>query len=247
MDKRVAGDTATEYVTGGTGGIDLTSPSPALGTSYAAFYTPWIVVPNPAETGGTISIPPGGAVAGVYARTDATRGVFKAPAGVNAAITNAIDVDTKFSVTQQGTLNSNNVNVIRPVKGAGIAVMGGRTRKTYGADRYINARRTLIYIKESIKDSTQFAVFENNDERLWSRLRSTADRILRPVWSEGGLRGSSQAQAYYIICDDTINTPQVIQNGEVRMEIGVALEYPAEFIIIRLSQYEGGADTEIIS
>ena len=215
------------------------------GSSYGASYTPWITVPDPAAPGSTIDIPPGGAVAGIYARTDATRGVFRAPAGVLATLSNCLDTDVKFSSSQQGELNSKNINVIRPVAGSGIAVMGGRTRKPYGADRYINARRTLIYIKESLRASTQFAVFENNDQRLWTRLTSTADRILRPIWSEGGLRGSSAAEAYYIICDDTINTAPVISSGEVRMEIGVALEYPAEFIVIQLSQYEGGTDLTV--
>jgi phage tail sheath protein FI len=118
--------------------------------------------------------------------------------------------------------------------------MGGRTRKTYNADRYISARRTLIYIKEVLRRSTQFAVFENNDQRLWSALRMSAERILRPLWEAGGLRGSSAAEAYYITCDDTINTPSVIQSGEVRMEVGVALEYPAEFVVIRITQFDRG-------
>ena len=121
--------------------------------------------------------------------------------------------------------------------------MGARTRKAYGADRYVSARRTLIYIKESLRRSTQFALFENNDQRLWGQLQMTAERLLRPLWEAGGLRGASAAEAYYIKCDSTINTPSVIQSGEVRMEIGVALEYPAEFIVIRVSQVESGAFT----
>jgi phage tail sheath protein FI len=121
--------------------------------------------------------------------------------------------------------------------------MGGRTRKTFGADRYVSARRTLIYIKEVVRRSTQFAVFENNDQRLWASLRMSAERILRPLWEAGGLKGSNTNEAYYIRCDDTINTPSVIQSGEVRMELGVALQYPAEFVIIRLTQYDQGSFT----
>lgn len=238
---RGASETSSEYETALSG----TLASTAGGSSYVAAYTPWIVVGDPNSVGSTITIPPGGAVAGVYARTDATRGVFRAPAGVLANLTNCLNVDANFSTSKQGQLNTNGYNVIRPVAGSGISVMGGRTRKSYGADRYVNARRTLIYIRESLKNSTQFAVFENNDQRLWTRLTSTADRILRPIWSEGGLRGSSAAEAYYIVCDDTVNTPPVISSGEVRMEIGVALEYPAEFIVIQLSQYEGGSDINI--
>ena len=115
-----------------------------------------------------------------------------------------------------------------------------RTRKMYGTDKYINARRTLIYIKEALRRSTQFAVFENNDQRLWHALRMSAERILRPLWSAGGLKGASTAQAYFIRCDETLNNPQVIASGEVHMEVGVALQYPAEFVIIRITQYDQG-------
>jgi hypothetical protein len=211
-------------------------------TSYAASYAPWIVVGDPSTgNGGTVTIPPGGAVAGIFARTDATQGVYKSPAGIQANITNAVGVDVVWSDTELGALNStNHINVIRPLAGSGICVMGARTNKRFNADRYISARRTLIYLKESLRNSTEFAVFENNDERLWARLRATADRVLRPVWANGGLRGNTADDAYYIVCDNTVNTPAIIASGEVRMEIGVALEYPAEFVVIRISQFESG-------
>jgi hypothetical protein len=214
--------------------------------SYVASYGPWIIVPNPQRVGTTISIPPGGGVMGVMARIDATVGVFRAPAGVIAGITNAVGVQTKFTDTELGDLNYSHINVIRSVVGAGIAVMGARTRKTYGADKYVSPRRTLIYIKEVLKRSTQFAVFENNDQRLWAALRMSADRILRPLWEAGGLRGNNPSEAYYVRCDETINTPSVISSGEVRMEVGVALEYPAEFIIIRVTQFDRSSFTSEI-
>lgn len=208
------------------------------GDSYTATYGPWLLIADPQNVGQVKAIPPGGAVAGVYARVDATVGVFRAPAGVIAGISNAVGVQTKFTDTALGDLNANNVNVIRSVVGSGISVMGARTRKSYGVDRYVSARRTLIYLREVLKRSTQFALFENNDERLWSALRLTADRVLRGLWQSGGLRGSNTSEAYYINCDASVNTPAVIASGEARMEIGVALEYPAEFIVIRLSQYD---------
>jgi phage tail sheath protein FI len=213
------------------------------GDSYSASYGPWIIVPNPSRVGTTINVPPGGAVMGMMARIDATVGVFRAPAGVIAGLTNAVGVQAKFTDTELGDLNSQNINVVRSVVGAGICCMGARTRKTYGADRYVSARRTLIYIKEVLRRSTQFAVFENNDQRLWAALRMSADRILRPLWEAGGLKGANTAEAYYITCDDTINTPQVIQSGEVRMEVGVALQYPAEFVVIRITQFDRGTFT----
>jgi hypothetical protein len=235
---RTYGQTANQYKSQVNSVLNQNS-----GDSYIASFTPWIVIPNPKQAGSTITVPPGGAVAGVISRIDSTIGVFRAPAGLVAAISNAVGVDTKYTDTELGDLNSSNINVIRPVAGAGIAIMGARTRKIYGADRYISARRTLIYIKESMRRSTQFALFENNDQRLWTQLRMTAERLLRPLWEAGGLRGNNAAEAYYIKCDATLNTPAVIASGEVRMEIGVALEYPAEFIVIRVTQFESGGFT----
>lgn len=232
---RTYGQTSTQYKTQINSVLSQYS-----GDSYVASFTPWIIIPDPTRAGSTITVPPGGAVAGVISRVDSTIGVFRAPAGILASITNAVGVDTKYTDSELGDLNAANINVIRPVAGAGISIMGARTRKVYGADRYISARRTLIYIKESMRRSTQFALFENNDQRLWTQLRMSAERLLRPLWEAGGLRGASAAEAYYIKCDSSINTPAVIASGEVRMEIGVALEYPAEFIVIRVSQYESG-------
>jgi hypothetical protein len=216
------------------------------GDSYVASYGPWIIIPNPGQIGKTMSVPPGGAVMGMIARIDATIGVFRAPAGTIAGLSNAVGVQTKFTDSELGALNNDNINIIRSVVGAGMAVMGGRTRKAFGADKYISARRTLIYLKEVLRRSTQFAVFENNDLRLWSALRMSAERILRPLWEQGGLRGANPVEAYYIRCDETTNTPNVIQSGEVRMEVGVALQYPAEFIIIRITQFDRGTfSTEV--
>jgi phage tail sheath protein FI len=228
---------------GSTYTTDVMNRASSLGTadSYSALYAPWIIIPDPANSGGTISVPPSGAVTGIIARIDAQVGPWRAPAGVPATVANGLAAEVKFTDTDQGQLNYNNINVIRAVTGQGICVMGGRTRKLWGPDRYVSARRALIYIKESLRRSTQFAVFENNDANLWSALRQTANRILQPVWEAGGLKGSSTADAYFVRCDATINTPQVVASGEVRMEIGVALQYPAEFIIIRISQYDSGA------
>lgn len=235
---RYYGETSSSYK-----GVVSSSLSGYSGDSYVASFSPWIIIPDPVKSGSTVTVPPGGAIAGVMSRVDKTIGVFRAPAGVVAGISNAVGVDAKWTDTELGDLNSSNINIIRPVVGAGVAIMGARTRKAYGADRYVSARRTLIYIKESLRRSTQFALFENNDQRLWGQLQMTAERLLRPLWEAGGLRGASAAEAYYIKCDSTINTPSVIQSGEVRMEIGVALEYPAEFIVIRVSQVESGAFT----
>lgn len=232
---RVPGQSAAAYKA-------LISNSSSLGAntgdSYSSSYGPWVIIQDPQRVGATLAIPPGGAVAGVMSRIDATIGVFRAPAGLIAGISNAVGIQTKFSDSDLGDLNSANVNVIRPMVGSGMCIMGARTRKSYGADRYVSARRTLIYVKEVMKRSTQFALFENNDQRLWLGLIMAADRILRPLWEAGGLRGNNAAEAYFIKCDDSINTPNVLAAGEVRLEIGLALESPAEFIIIRVTQLD---------
>jgi Bacteriophage tail sheath protein len=237
VDPRLIDQTASSYFE------DMVDDLGQGANSYIAGYGPWILVPDPQRLGNTLAIPPAGAVIGTAARIDATMGVFRAPAGVVASIANAVGVQTKFTDAQLGDLNALNINIIRSVVGAGICIMGARTRKTYGVDKYLSARRTLISIKESLRRSTQWAVFENNDDRLWSGLRTTADRILRPLWEAGGLRGSTTDQAYYIRCDETLNTASVIQSGEVRMEIGVALQYPAEFVVIKITQYDSGVFT----
>ena len=243
-DIMVINDSARPKLPGEDSAAYTTALSTPLGAnpgdSYSASYGPWIIVPNPAVVGGTLMIPPGGAVMGMMARIDATIGAFRAPAGVIAGLNNALSAQVKFTDSQLGDLNNKNINVIRGVVGAGVCAMGARTRKSFGPDKYISARRTLILVKESLRRSTQWAVFENNDHRLWSGLRMTADRILRPMWEAGGLAGASAREAYYIRCDGTINTPQVVQSGEVRMEVGVALEYPAEFVIIRITQFDRG-------
>lgn len=241
---REPGSPSADYATALVSGDNLGVRH--LGNSYVAAYAPWIVTTNRARRGSTLTVPPAGSVMGVIARNDATSGIFRAPAGIDAVIVNAVGVDTKFTDGDLGLLNVRGVNIIRPVTGRGICVMGARTRKRNAVDKYISARRTLIYLRDALRASTEFALFENNDERLWDRMSTTAERLLRPVWLGGGLRGTSPGEAYYIICDETINTPAVIASGEVRMEVGVALEYPAEYVVIRLTQYEqGGVNVEV--
>lgn len=206
--------------------------------SHTADFAPWVYIIDPAVVGGTILVPPGGVVMGVMSRVDATEGVFRAAAGTVAG-TSAIGVETKFTKAQEGDLNHAQINILKLVPGQGICIMGARTRKFYGADRYLSVRRTLIFIESTLRRNCGFAVFENNDENLWGRLQLTADRVLRPLWEARGLKGDTAAEAFYVRCDATINTPAVVQSGEVRMEVGVALQTPAEFVIIRVSQFDG--------
>lgn len=213
-------------------------------TSYIAAYWPYVNVADPLGSAGTVrTVAPGGAIAGLYMANDAVNGVSKAPAGIGTSINTALSPSVRLTNTALDSLNSAAVpvNAIRSVPGAGVCVMGARTLGSAYLDRYVNVRRSLIYIKKSLTDLTQFAIFENNDERLWEQLRTVGTAFLNEFWQSGGLRGLQAGQAFYVICDETINTDTVISNGEVRMEVGVALQTPAEFVVIKIGQFQGGA------
>lgn len=210
-------------------------------TSSAAVYFPHLYITDPIGRGATALriIGPSGAIAGLYLATDAARGPFKAPAGVGVGVRGVVAAERSFSSAELDTMNSSvsPVNPIRLVPGAGLSVMGARTLLQDGtANKYVNMRRSLIYIKKNLQNLTQFAIFENNDEILWSRIRTIVNVFLNDYRNQGGLRGSSPDQAYFVICDASNNSALQIQNGEVHVQIGVALQYPAEFVVIDLSQ-----------
>lgn len=233
-----SGNTSAQAITYATG----------LGSnSYGAVYYPWVQMADPASSapGAMRMLPPGGAVIGQYASTDVLRGVYKTPAGLNSRIAGAVGVERFLTNTDLDNLNAANVNAIRQLPGAGIVILGGRTLKLSGSDKYVAVRRTLIYLRSSLVTSTRFALFEPNDERLWLLLRTMIERFLRTFWQGGGLRGTTPEEAFYIKCDDENNSPSTIANGEVRIEIGVALQFPAEFVVIKLSQREVGATVTV--
>lgn len=217
-------------------------------TSYAAVYYPRIVMKDPTVTtpNVTLTVAPGGAVVGKYIATDSARGVFKAPAGLDTRLAGAVSVPS-LTNSELDTLNSSNppVNAIRFISGSGIVVMGARTLLPSYADRYVPVRRTLIYLRKALVDLTQFAVFEPNDQRLWRQLTSITSSFLTEFWQQGGLRGDAPEQAYFVKCDDETNTLASIDNGEVRLEIGVALQRPAEFVIIKIGQFDGGTTVTV--
>jgi len=211
-------------------------------TSFGALYYPWIYVADPAGgTGSTRLIPPGGAVLGQYAATDTSRGVYKTPAGLGTRLGGAISTELQLTQNDLGTLNAAGVNAIRQIVGAGVVVMGGRTLKPNGSDKFISIRRSLIYIRSSLVTSTRFAIFEPNDSVLWNTLQAVIGRFLLDFWASGGLRGNTPGDAFYVKCNDENNTGSSIAAGEVHIEIGVALQYPAEFLVIKLTQREVGA------
>ena len=210
-------------------------------TSNAAVYYPHVYISDPLGrgTGSLRKIEPVGAVVGLYLATDASRGVFKAPAGIASAIQGIVAVEKNFTSAELDSMNASTspVNPIRQIPGAGLSVMGARTLKQDGtANKYVNMRRSLIYIRKNLKNLTEFAIFENNDERLWARINTAIGSFLNEYRNQGGLRGATASQAYFVKCDAENNSAQTIANGEVHIQVGVALQYPAEFIVIDLSQ-----------
>lgn len=214
-------------------------------SSYAALYYPWVIVADPSSSapGATRIVPPGGFALGKYTDTDASRGVFKAPAGLTTRITSAVGIERRLTNAELDTLNNAKVNVIKQVPGAGIVIYGARTLSNVLNTRYVNIRRTLIYIRRTLEELNQFAVFEPNDSFLWDSIKAIDEQFLLSFWQSGGLRGRAPQEAFYVKCDEDNNTPTTIQAGQVNVEVGVALQYPAEFVVIKLGQWEGGRST----
>ena len=208
-----------------------------------AAYFPSVLVPNPVSgsRGGLVTMPPGGAVLGVFHSTDASRGVFKTPAGVSATITNASDVSLRLASTQLDALNTaaKPVNVIRIIPGAGICIMGGRTLGGTRDLQHVGTRRTMLEIKKALTQLVEFAVFENNDAILRQRVATVCTSYLTQLYQAGGLKGGNAAQAFYVTCDSSNNTATDIENGLLTVEVGVALQVPTEFVVIRIGQFDG--------
>lgn len=207
----------------------------------AAVYYPNIFVGDPLGRSPQAlrKIGPSGAVAGLYIATDKLYGPFKAPAGIRASIRGAVAVEKTLTSSELDTLNTgaSPVNALRNLPGAGVVSMGARTLRQDGtANKYVNMRRSLNYIRKQLETLTEFALFENNDEALWSRIRSNIAVFLGEYRNQGGLRGATEDQAFFIKVDSENNPQATIEQGEVHIEVGVALQYPAEFVVINLSQ-----------
>jgi phage tail sheath protein FI len=240
----------TNTYTGGAAGV--------AGMGFGAVYFPNLTIPNPTSSapGSVLTAYPGGAVAAKYVTTDSSRGVFKSPAGLEARLSGVVSVasltNTELDYLNNGTVNPNTftnatpVNAIRYIPGSGIVVMGARTLSSTYASRYISVRRSLIYLRKILSDSTAFALFETNDQRLWNRLQTTCEAILINFWQSGGLKGATALDAFYVKSDNTLNTAASIAAGEVHLEVGVALQRPAEFVVIRISQYDSGSVVTVL-
>lgn len=208
-------------------------------SKFAALYYPWIVVQNPLGRG-QLTVPPSGYLAGLYARVDGERGVWKAPA--NEVPRGVIGLELEVNHEEQGLLNPVGINCIRSFPGRGIRVWGARTLSSDAEWRYINVRRLFNYIEESIFEGTQWVVFEPNDMDLWERVKRTVNAFLTNLWREGALFGATPEEAFYVKCDAELNPASVRDAGMLVVEIGLAPVKPAEFVIFRFKQMSDGGE-----
>lgn len=205
---------------------------------YVAVYYPWVEVLDPEDPKRRLTVPPAGHVAGVWARVDAERGVHKAPA--NETLRGVIGLAYDVSDVEQIELNNWGVNAVRSFPGSGILVWGARTLAASDASdvehAYVNVRRSVNFIRQSVRQSTRWVVFEPNDDRLRTSVTAMVTDFLRGLWRKGVLVGKSPEEAFYVTCDETNNPPEEAAQNKLRCEIGVALVRPAEFITFHVSQ-----------
>ena len=220
---------------------DILNHREIFDSNYAALYHPWLEIFDPLDKK-NIAIPPSGSMLGIYARSDNTRGVHKAPA--NEIVRACVGLDCQFNKGEQDILNPKGVNLIRAFPGQGIRVWGARTATSNASWKYVNVRRLFIFIEESIKANTNWAVFEPNDEQLWVRVKRTIDVFLTGLWRNGSLAGSSTSEAFFVDIGRSTMSQDDIDNGRLICVIGVAPVKPAEFVIFRITQKTSEAGGE---
>ncbi len=213
---------------------DVRAMRATIDSKYAAFYYPWIRILDPV-TQREIDVPPSGFVAGIYARNDIERAVYKAPA--NEVVNSALGFETLLNKSQQDVLNPEGINCFRFFEGRGNRLWGARTTSSDPEWKYVNLRRYFIYLERSIDRGTQWAVFEPNGERLWANVRRTIEDFLLNEFMAGALLGSKPEQAYFVKCDRSTMTQNDLDNGRLVCLIGVAALRPAEFVIFRIGQW----------
>ncbi|MBJ3764435.1 phage tail sheath family protein [Maribius pontilimi] len=203
-------------------------------SKYAAYYAPWVRGLNPVN-GRIESFPPSAYAMGIYARTDNTVGVHKAPA--NEVVRNITDVVLPFTGSEQDALNPVGINLIRDLAPRGIRMWGARTISSDQEWKYVNVRRLFIFLEHSIDKGTQWVVFEPNSEALWAKVVETITSFMTGVWKSGALMGTTPEEGFFVTCDRTTMTQDDIDNGRLVCEIGVAPVYPAEFVIFKIGQF----------
>ncbi|MBX9394355.1 phage tail sheath subtilisin-like domain-containing protein [Streptomyces sp. TRM72054] len=206
-------------------------------SKYATMYWPWLKVMD-TDSGEPVLVPPSGHVAGVWARSDESRGVHKAPA--NEPLRGVIAPELSLTKGEHDQLNPIGLNCIRAFPGSGIRIWGARTLSSDAAWRYLNVRRLFNYVEESILQGTNWVVFEPNDAKLWDSVKRTITMFLRGVWRDGALFGRTPEDAFFVKCDEENNPPERRDQGILTVEVGIAAVKPAEFVVFRISQFSDG-------
>jgi phage tail sheath protein FI len=213
----------------------------------AAFYFPWLWMPDPLQENRPREAPPCGFIAGIYSRTDASRGVFKAPAGIDASLTGVLGVTQTLTDDENGVLNPMAVNCIRTFPVYGTVVWGARTLRgndQIGSEwKYIPVRRMALFIEESLYRGTKWVVFEPNDEPLWAQIRLNIGAFMHNLFRQGAFQGSTPREAYFVKCDKETTTQNDINLGIVNIIVGFAPLKPAEFVVIKIQQMAGEIQT----
>jgi phage tail sheath protein FI len=230
-----------------TAATDARTVGVGTASKNAALYFPRLKQPNPLKSGQVEIFAPCGVVAGVFARTDTTRGVWKAPVGLDATLNGVPDLTVNMTDAENGQLNQIGVNCLRPMPAVGRVVWGARTLQ--GADRlasewkYIPIRRLALYIEESLYRGTQWVVFEPNDEPLWAQVRLNVGAFMNRLFRQGAFQGQTPQQAYFVKCDKETNPPDVVNLGIVNIVVGFAPLKPAEFVVIQIQQMSSASAT----
>jgi uncharacterized protein len=231
--------------TNGPVGITTGTPTPLSGAhpENAAYYYPWVQAPDPLFGNRPALFPPCGFVAGIYASTDASRGVWKAAAGINAGLSGVSGLQYVLTDAENGLINPQAVNCLRQFRVYGNVVWGARTLQ--GADqfgsqwKYVPIRRLALFLESSLYNGTQWVVFEPNDERLWGQIRLNVGAFMQGLFLQGAFQGTTPRQAYFVKCDSDNNPQSSIDQGIVTILVGFAPLYPAEFVVIQIQQLAG--------
>jgi uncharacterized protein len=239
-------DPPSNWKTKGKAKSDFTATSndfPGVRSKNAALFFPRLMQPNPLREGRIEPFAPCGVVAGIFARTDTQRGVWKAPAGTEATLVGVPQLEVALTDAENGELNPLGINCLRAFPVAGRVVWGSRTLR--GADqladewKYVPVRRTALFIEESLYRGTQWVVFEPNDEPLWSQIRLNVGAFMHGLFRQGAFQGTTPRDAYFVKCDKETTSQNDIDRGVVNIAVGFAPLKPAEFVVIRLQQIAG--------
>jgi phage tail sheath protein FI len=237
------------YISDGPGGSDrqievkpddakqFVEALPSRSKNSAMFY-PWIRIPDPVGVGRnpTRFVPPSGHVAGIFARTDITRGVWKAPAGIEATVPEAVGLQYQVIDAEQDLLNPISLNCLRQFPNIGIVSWGTRTLSSDPEWRYVPVRRMGLFLKESLRRGLQWAVFEPNDDELWARIAINIKSFMMTLFRQGAFQGTTPDEAFAVVCDKTTNPQENIDAGIVTATVAFAPLKPAEFVVIQVSQ-----------